>query len=424
MENTKKPCYFKELLKSSSLILTLLFACLLSTIYLLGFSTGLWNAVLKNSPYLIYTLSVVGVFFILSVVYVLTACKKSKIKVSDAIPLSMILFSIFLAVYLFLENEFSLLRIVYTASVFVVGVILATVNALSFNPEIEESNIVYTKNNLSAYYKTLFKKYSLFTILLIASVCVCFTTLVFHPFFGFALDKKAFIVLAILALPVVLYLAYNAGNKKMCDTDALLLALTIAMPLALVEIIVFKAYSFERNLTVWAIALMLILIYTFMRYKTFDFVEGPAPKAIEKDSCFKFYFKSVVRNYNLLYVLALASVMVIASLVVFPYELISQYVVTEGEKVTLHSDLLLVGIIDFTVIATLVVCAVFSFVNLSIAKVNCADFLLFVLIAFSIFGLVTLIVSFSILKLVILFALLIYGLSVFFARARAVFSAE
>ncbi len=424
MKDTKKPCYFKEFLKSINLVVALLFTAIVSTVFVLGFSSGLWNAVLKNTPYLIYSLSVIGVFFILSLIYVVCSAKKSNVKVSDAIPFAMILSAIVCAVYILLESEFTLLRIVYLASLFVIGILLLILNVLSFNPDVQEQNVIYTKNNVSAYYKTLGKKYSLFTILCIASVCTCFTTLLFHPQFGFALNREQFLVLAVFGLPTVLYLAYVAGSKNICEADALLHALFITMPLALVQILVFKDYSLERNLAVWGVAFALIILYTFMRYRTFDFVERDDDKLIEKTSPAGYFFKTITKNYNFLLVLAVASVLAISAFIVFPLEQISNSVVIEGKKFAMDSNFMLIGIIDFAVISTVIVCAVFSFLNMPISKVNYADFLLLILIAFAIFGLVTLVVAFSIIKLVLLFAILVYGLSLFFARARAVYFAE
>lgn len=424
MENAKKPRYFKEFFKSISLVVALLFSALVASFYALGLSSGLWNAVIKNQPYLIYTLSVIGVFFLLSVIYVLASAKKPNVKISDAIPFVMILSAILCAVYVYLESQFSLLRIICLSAIFVIGLILLIVNACSFNPEKQVSNVVYTKNSLSAYYKTLAKKYSLFTILCIAGVCTCFTTLLFHPQFGFALSKEQFLILAVFALPSVLYLAHVAGSKDICECDAILHALFIAMPLALVQIIVFKDYSFERNLIVWGIAFALIIVYTFMRYRTFDFVERLNPNPVEKKSLVGYYIKSVLRNYNLLLILSLSSILVISAFIVFPLEQISQNVVIEKGKFAINSNFIMVGIIDFVVVATLVISALFSFINMPITKVNYADFLLFILIGFALFGLASLIVTFSIIKLIVLFAILIYSLSLFFARARAVYFAE
>ncbi|MBR2870446.1 MAG: hypothetical protein IKB98_03625 [Clostridia bacterium] len=423
MDKVKKPCYFAQIFKSGYIIHALLFTALASTFIALGYIGGLWEAV-KGTPYLIYSACVLGLFFVLNVIYVIAKSKKNKVGITDAIAICMILTAILFIVYAFVVLKvLSIFRIAFAAGLFVVGVALLIINAVRFDADLEESNVVYTTNSLSGYYKTIFKKYSFFGILCAAAVCTCFTTMLFHPAYSLGLKNMNFIEFAIYALPAILYLSFFAGSKKVVALDGLLIALTITFPLALVQILLFKEGQ-NVNLTLWAVGALVLILYTFIRYRTFDIRLIVEDQAIQKKSIVGYYFKTVIRENGILLILAVAGVLAISAFVIFPLEAISSFVSVVGSDVAIAPEFMLISIIDFAVIATLLVCIVFSFVNLSIRKTNRGDMLLFILIAFIMFGFVSLIFNFSIVKALIFIAVLIYALSIFFARARAVYYAE
>lgn len=423
MDNVKKPCYFGQIFKSGYIIHTLLFTALVCTFIALGYSGGLWLAI-KDTPYFIYTACVLGVFFILNVIYSLAVSKKNKIGVTDAIALCMVLTAILFAVYVYLViKEFSILRIALMAGVFVFGVILTIVNAVRFNPNLEDSNVVYTTNSLSGYYKTIFKKYSFFAILCATAICTCFSTLLFHPALSIGLHGFNLLQVAIYVLPLILYLTFFAGSKKVVALDGLLIALTITLPLALVEILLFNEAQ-KLNLTIWAIGAFLLILYTFIRYRTFDIRLIEDDKKIEKKSIVGYYLKSVIKENGILLILSVASLLALSAFVIFPIENVSAYLLITEEEVLMAPEFMLIAIIDFAVVSTLLVSVIFSFVNLSIRKTNRGDLALFILIAFVIFGFISLAFEFSLIKAVIMVALLIYSFSVFFARARSVYYAE
>lgn len=423
MTNSKKSGYLAGLLKSGYILHALLFTAITCTIIVLGYFSHLWDMVVSSDSFLIYTLSVLGTFAVLIVVYALCSIKKNKVAITDALSLTMIFTAIFYVVFLFLVIEdIEIFRIVFPAVLFVVGAILLGLNWFFYDPEKQDSNVIYTKNTLSGYYKTIFKKYSFFAILCAAAVCLCFETLIFNPAYALGLSVTEYVLLAILAIPLILYFAYYAGSKKVVALDALLVAITISLAVSLVKVIVTE--DFEHNITLWALATFILIVYTFIRYRCFDILLTPEPKEIEKKSVVGYYVKNVLRSYSPLLILSVASVLAMSMFVIFPIDALTRLVAIEGDEFSYATPFLLVSAIDFAVYATLIVFLVFSFVNITIRKTNVGDFMLFALLAFIVFGLITLVVDFSVLKMLILLASLVYTLSVFFARARAVYYAE
>lgn len=416
----KKPNYFKYFFKSGYLLHTLAIGALICTLIAIGYELEIWQKVSTHKELLFYTFCVLGLFTLASALAIAFTRKKANINVNDALPFAFVIASIFMAIYLYLEVEnFTLFGMLVALNLFLFGDFGILCNALAFDPDYQDDGVIYASTTLKAFYKTIFKKYPSFYILALSAVTTCFTTILFHPAYSFNFTTEQYCAIAILLIPVIAYASYNVARKTVIALDAVLVASLLVFPLSLLEILLFNVNRME-NLFIWACALMIAIIYTFVRYKSFDIKAQPPKDDIQKKSAIGYYFKSIARKYDLLLAFALGAVLTFSGVVAFPPILLNQ-LISFKDGLALNPTVFLVVIIQAATFGTVLFCIFLTFVNVSIKKVNLGDFLLVAVTSFSVFTLATLAIEFSFLKAVGAGAGLIICLIILVARIHAIY---
>ena len=416
----KKPNYFKCFFKSGYLLHAFAIAALICTLIAVGYELEIWQKVSTDKHLLFYTFCVLGLFTLASALAIAFSRKKAKININDALPFAFVISSIFMVVYLYLEVEsFTLFGMLVALNLFLFGDFGILCNSLAFDPNLDEDGVIYACTAFKAFYKTIFKKYPAFYILGIAAVSTCFTTILFHPAYSFDFTTAEYCALAILLIPVIAYASYNVARRTVIALDAVLVSSLITFPLSLVEILLFDVNRIA-NLFIWACALMIAIIYTFVRYKCFDIKVQPDKAPIQKKCAIGYYFKSIARRYDLLLAVAIGALMTFSATIAFPPILLNQ-LVSFKNGLSLNPTVFLVLIIQAATFGAILFCIFLTFVNTPVAKVNSGDFLLVAVTSFSVFTLATLAIEFTLLKAIGAGAGLIICLGILVARIVAVY---
>lgn len=405
-----------QFLKSGYLFHAIAIAVLACSVIFIGYESLLWQNVATSKEYLIYSFAVIAVFILANVAIAFLSGKRAKIGVNDAVPFAMIFTSLFLIAYLYFGlKEFTVFSMFAAGSLFLAGDVCLFLNVIHYRFDIDE-NVIYTSNSFTAYYKTIFKKYPAFYVLLASIVSVCFTTLLFHPTYYFGFETLDYVLIAVLCIPVIVYASYNAANRKIIALDALLSSLVLTMPLSLLQILLFSAHR-TRNLFIWGAGLLIAIVYTFIRYKCFDIRKENLEKTVEKKGFFRYYFKSVFANKSILLAIAIGSILTACLTVIFPVELVLQLVVIEKGVFSFHPDVILVLIIDLFAIGVVLFGIATPFVNIIVKKANVGDYVLVATAIFFALSCATLALAFSTIRLIVFGAGLLLTCITIVARA-------
>ena len=415
----KKQSYLGAFLKSGYLIHALLLAALACTLVVFGYACGLWGVVLGNAKLLILTSITVGIVGLLLLVYIIASANKSKIGITDALAFALTLVSVFFLFFMiFYLDGYNTRRVLAVVVVFALGLSLVVLNACKWNPEkVDDATCV--KNTIANYYKTVFSKYSFFSILCATTVCISIATLFLLPSYGFGLSKNEYVYAAILVLPLIFWVAWSASSKQVGLFDALLIALYLTAPVVLVLIILTKTNQ-TLNLCIWAAAVFAGLVLTFFRYLSFDLGFKPEKKEITGSSQFSIYLKKVASEYNPLLIIAIGALLAASVFLFFPVGSASRFIKITQTSISFSPILLLVLVIQITTLGTLLLSVLLPCTNLTVKKVNVADFLLLVFISFLAFGFLDVLVVFSIKKILVILAGLFFALVIAFARISKV----
>lgn len=416
MEN-KKQSYLSMFFKSGYFLYTLLFTCLACTGIVLAYSSGLIGAVMSNKNVRLFAIIIAIIVSVVGLIWLIGSCKKSKIAMSDSISWAILLTSIFFIIYNAVEiGYFGIKKIIVIAVAFLVGLIFVILNAKKLNPNLDEKPI---KNSLRCYYRTIFKKYPFFAIACATVVCSAVALIMFSSPLLTSFSKKELICAGICLLPALIFIASSISSKKVGVVDTLILALTLTAPIALL-IILLSNYAWERNLILWAVAFAMLIFFTFMRYRSFDLENANCECEIKKCCPACYYLKSVSKKHGITLAIAVGALLAGSLFIVFPISSLTSLIKVKN-GVSFNPLILVVGAIQFTVLATLLISVLLSIVNLPNKNVNVADFLLITFASFAFFGLIDVTVAFNLKKLLILALAFFFALSLIIARARKVF---
>lgn len=417
MEN-KKQSYLSMFFKSGYFLCTLLFTSLACTGIVLAYSSGLIGAIISNKDVRLFTALVAILASVVGLIWLIGSCKKSKIAMTDSVSWTILLTTIFLVIYNATEiGYFGFKKIIVIVLGLLVGLIFVIINAKKLNPDLNDEKPV--KNSLRCYYRTIVKKYSFFAIACATVVCSAVALLAFGSSLLTSFSKKELICAGICLLPTLVFVASSISSKKVGVVDALILALTFTAPIALLVAILSNVAQ-ERNLILWAVAFAMLIFFTFMRYRSFDFEATETQCEIKKCCPACYYLKSVSKKHGLTLAIAIGALLAGSLFIIFPISSLTSLVKVKS-GISFNPLFIVVGAIQFTVLATLLVSVLLSVVNLPNKKVNVADFLLIVFASFAFFGLIDVAVAFNVKKLLILILAFFFALSLIIARARKVF---
>lgn len=417
MENKKKS-YLSMFFKSGYFLYALLFTCLACTGVVLAYSSGLIGAIMSNKDVRLFATLIAIVVSLVGLIWIIGSCKKSKIAMTDSVSWAILLTTIFFIIYNAVEvGTFGAKKIIVVVLGLLVGLIFVILNAKKLNPELDDQKPI--KNSLRCYYKTIFKKYSFFAIACATVVCSAVALLAFSTSLLTGFSKKELICAGICLLPALVFIASSLSSKKVGVIDALILALTFTAPIALL-IVILSDLAQERNLILWAFAFAMLIFFTFMRYRSFNLEANEPECEIEKCCPACYYLKSVSKKHGITLAIAIGALLAGSLFIIFPISSLTSLIKVK-DGISFNPLFLVVGVIQFTVLATLLVSVLLSVVNLSSKKVNVADFLLIAFASFAFFGLIDVAVAFNVKKLLILALAFFFALSLIIARARKVF---
>jgi hypothetical protein len=413
-----KSCYLSKFFKSSSLVCSLLIAALACTLIVFGHIGGLWSLILGTPDYLRYTLCVIALYAIILCIYITKSASKSKIGITDALSFAILLVGIFyLCLTAFYFRAFDKSKLLLSVASIAIGLALFFNNMFKFGTDNQEQAIK-TENIIGNYYKAVVNKYPFFGIIY-ASVIITFAcTLFFCPFHTFAFSDKEFVLLTVLALPIIFFVGKSASSKQVNIIDALLISLAMSAPLVLI-LILLCATNQERNLAIWAIALMAGILLTFLRYRNFDLSYQQEEKEVSCKCLLGGYFKKIANKYDGLLVLSVASLLSASLFIVFPMADMYNFIKVT-EVLIIDIRLLLMLAIEGTVLATLLLGVLLPISGIAKKSISLADFLLAVFAIFTVFSALDLIIAYNLEKLIILLAGFAFSIVMAYQRAREV----
>ena len=413
-----KSCYLSKFFKSSSLLCSLLIAALACTLIVFGHIGGLWGLILGTPDYLKYALCVIALYAVILCIYITKSASKSKVGITDALSFAILLVGIFyLCLTAFYFKTFDKSKLLLSVASIAIGLAFCINNAFKFDPNKQEQEIK-TENVIGNYYKTVVKKFPFFGIVY-ASVIITFAcTLIFCPFHTFAFSDKEFVLLTVLALPIIFFVGKSATSKQVNVIDALLISLAMSAPLVLI-LILLCATNQERNLAIWAIALMAGILLNFLRYRNFDLSYQQEEKEVSCKCLLGGYFKKIANKYDGLLVLSVASLLAASLFIVFPIADMYNFIKVT-EVLIIDIRLLLMLAIEGTVLTTLLLGVLLPVSAISKKSIGLADFLLAVFALFTILSALDLFVAFNLEKLIILLVGFAFAVVMAYQRAREV----
>lgn len=410
-----KPCYFAQLFKKGCFLYSLLFIALTFSVVLLNYKYMAYAKLSANKPWFYFVLAVAGIFFVLTLVYLLSSLRKTSVTSADSIALSFTLTAISTCVYFGLRS-FSIKNISFCAGLFLVGFTFLLTRAISFK-SLEEKPVVITKS-VSGYYKALFSKFSFFHVLVTAFVLCCLAFLIMNYPFRRIITILAtkvpaiLVLLSITALIAVVYVAFSVSRRKVCAFDVILLASGIVLITVLLQIILLNGLSIKQ-LTLWAVLVAIYLVITFIRYISFNPEKSCCCQGKKKN-----YLSKILCKYDGLLFLLIASAIVTLFAIIYRGKLLDYYLpVVKGRivpAVNFFPLSVVVGAGALTVFGSIIL----AFATLGNKKLCLGDFCVALLEAISLLALILVAIDGYIYFVIALLLINVITLSLLIARIR------
>lgn len=420
MTDTKKankPCYFAQLFRKGNFLYSLLFFALTFSVVLLNYKYSAYAKLSANKPLFGFVIAVACIFFILTLVYMLANLKKHKTTVADSIALSFGFMAIFFFIY-FGVRSFSTKNILFSVILLVVGGFYLTIRALNFNKLEEKSEA--PSAGVSGYYKAIFNKYSLLSVIVTAFVMACLAFLVMdYPFRKVVTELIAktpaiLFVLTVTALIIATYVAVSVSSRKVGVFDVLLLASGIVLITVLIQILTLNNGS-VKQLTLWAALVAAYLVITFIRYISVK------PEQCHKCCCKenKGYLAKIFCKYDGLLILSIASAIVSLFIISYEADMIHLYLPVVKGRIIPAVNFIPFAVVVGTALLTMIVSVVLAFTTLAFKKVSAGDFFLVLLEAISLFSLLLVFVDSYIYFIAGILILNVLSLTLIVARIRS-----
>lgn len=394
MSNNKKcclGCYLKNLFKIGNLIPMLLLVALAMTGFAINYEYLLFQTLSAREGLYPLLIAAVAMISAVGIVYLICSIKSKTITVADHFGLALVFTAIcFLAYSLVKWGDINLKRGITMLIFFVIGFCFILSRGKFFDASAKKEDIIYTKNCMSGYFATIFKKYSFFSIIVTVVVSVSVAYLVFDPAFRSIISPVLYdnpilwYIFGITGIVTALYFAITAFSKRINVSDIALLSTIISMPLVLVQILV-KNNGGRNSLTYWAIMVAAILVFAIVRFLRFDITVN-TEKKVEGNIVKQFFIK-----HNILLVLASACLIVCAASIIYKTRILQTTFNLVDGTFDPAPKFILLSVISISVIVFCAWALLSSILNLNSKKVTMADFMLAVItitgiLALSFFG--------------------------------------
>lgn len=382
--------YVKSLFKKGYVIPALFIALIMVTALIVVHRFGLLGKLLNRPAYLKFAICSALVIGVALVIYLFSAIKSKALTVADCFYFAFILAGAIYLIILILakaKGTGSTRRTGLAALLLLIGLFFMNLRAKYYTGAEREKQIIYTKNSLLAYFSEICRKYSFITVLIVAGVGVCLLFKAISPNFSFGLSKRETLVAAVLALPVLIYIAKAIFDKRINLLDVVVFASLFVLPVILFQILFLVKNNTMQLAVLLALFTMLVLVAN-LRFLNIDLTNPIQEKlANAEDSKIKRYYTALSSKYGLT---AIAAVGAIIPLVIFlyadPVVLSSIIKIIKTGKIVLSLNLIMVCAVLGVVLLACVLAVVFAILGIGSKKVNVGDFAIGVLNVISVIG--------------------------------------
>ncbi len=365
----------------------------------------------KEASSLAYTLVVVvlSVGAALSLYYACSKITDKNVNVVDLIVYILTIVAVCELVKLLFVSSATLHVVLYVVEILLLAAL--TIARMSIaKPLTKKLYEAKTPNaTVKSYFVAFAKRFNLAVIALGAVVLLAFLFL----FDGAGLmggsewTYLTMIALTLIVLTVLFNFSNRIKNKRMCDMDAVIVAVSIAAVLYAAPL--FIAFSVFK-LVAWIVALGVLAAFMVLMVKN-TYLEEPAKECCGKKNA-EVYFRTLLAKCNLIFAGVLAAVAFVAL-----YALVAIDVLKGMQTAFAGGFLLVIDIAAFCLLAALLV----SSRN---RKVGVNDFVLVALGMFALLAIIPTVQYFSALKLVSLILVLAVVCTVLIIRAKSVTESE
>ncbi len=414
--NAEKKNYFKDVAKKGYVIAALLFAMLAITGIVASYEYGLYGSVAATDHIMSFVTVVLSVIGLATLAFLIIGLRLKSPSIADAVYLAIVAFGIAYLLFVAIElKEFNIRRVLFAVIVLVLGAVLLTLRIAGYEKANSEGKFKASDNVIKSYYFELINKYSFVAIILAAAVSICGAYILFNKSIGVQLKYSEFYAVAIICLiPFFIYAVKAAFSNTINVLDAFLLSGVVTFPVLFVQIFV-TSYSPLRAI-LWAIALIIYLALTFIRYLRYK----PNALPVEFKTTDGNYFKTLFAKYDILLAMAIASIIALAGVIMLRTRAIQTYFFDPDGAIKILTRAIPYAV---TLAGSLIPLAFFALTALlSVGKksVGIGDFFLLICFCFVIFGFVILIAHPSPWMLYLNSAFCLYTVVLTFIRSKIV----
>lgn len=428
MNDSGKCTYLRDFVRKGFLLAALLFAAVMTAVLVSVNEFGLAAALVSDKKLLV-ALAVICVYYALvTLIGFFGNLKRGSVSLFDSFFWACLFAGVLYVLYfvIILQKTSSIIHWAIGLGLAVIGLIFIIINAVRYKsaPASVAPSADGIGNKVADYYNAVNNKYSFFLIVLFSAlITVCAFLGIFNAH-SFGINTKSAIILALCALPVLLYLIFGVSDKTIGLFDFALLALALSVPCIFV-LVGYGNFSGSTLVLYFSLAgavFIIALFYSVLRWICSD------PKAefnyipAKKTGRFDKYFSAFSAKFNLLLAISCGSVLTVITLVLFRFTSFGFYaqLLADGSAQGLNS--ILIYLISAVCYLSLILFGIIAFVNIKSPKVNIGDFALMVCLSYSVFGLLSFINVFSRLGCVILAITLLLSLTILAARIKNVVS--
>ncbi len=390
MSNAKKcsfGCYIKNLFKYCNLIPSLLLTALALTAIALNYEFHLFREFQSRKELFTLLIVAVAIMAFVGLGFLLTSIKNKMMTFADHLCFAMVLTAIGLLIYNFAVFNTVNPRPLYAIiALFVVGLIFMILYAKFFDETATSNEIIYTKNSMSGYFATVFRRYSFISIVVTAIISVCGLYLVLNPYFRMSIlttlnQHPALLYIMYIAMGLTgLYLISTAFSKNIVPADVLFLSSIISLPVTLAQIII-KYPKADGSFLAWAILTALVLLFGLVRFARFD-VTVTDDKKLSGN-----YVKQLFTKYNLLLVLSVASIIVASVAIIYKGRLLQNSFNYSNGTFDPSLRFIILLIVGTAILVFGVWAVITSILNLKSSKITSGDLMLALLTVTALFAL-------------------------------------
>lgn len=332
--NSKKPSYFKEILKNGYFIYALALAAIITTVCIFAIDFGYLSAIRESSYLKNFLIVAAAIFSIAVLMYFIFRVKTKCVSFADCFANALILACLAVAAYAFFfaKKNYPVFYII-VGGIFVISLCFCIVFAVRREKRNEKREIIFTSNTLVGYYTNVFRKYRFLGIISISILTTCVFYMLFNDgFAGITVEVigeaplMRYLIIASLTL-FGAWLAIDASRQRVSVIDAFLLSNIAVIPITFALIYFSDDLNSSKSIF-WAIYLGIIIIVFFVRMLSFDVTVNYS----EKDKSSKTYLSAFIKKINPLLVLSTVAIIITVGVFCYLSQIYRNSIIIENGK--------------------------------------------------------------------------------------------